>query len=396
MRHSSKIDAEVIIIGGGLAGLTLAASLGAAGIDVICLEREEPARMKAPAFDGRTTAVAGGPKKVLENCGVWEYLAPDACPILSIHVADQDSPPALDFHHHEIGDEPFGWIVENGALRRALQKRIAALKPHVRVVAPAHMKSIACDGAGPARVTLTDGRILTCQLIVGADGRRSETRAQAGIKAYGWDYGQTAIVCTVRHEIPHDNIAVENFLPNGPLATLPLTKQRSSIVWSEKSATANFLMALDEKAFTQELQSRVGAWLGAIKIEGKRFAYPLNLKHARRYTATRLALVNEAAHGIHPIAGQGLNIGMRDIAALSAELTRAARLGLDLGHPEILRRYEKARKFDTGTMVLGMDLLVRLFSNASPSLEAARRFGLGAVGLMPPVRRFFMRTAVGG
>jgi 2-octaprenyl-6-methoxyphenol hydroxylase len=257
------------------------------------------------------------------------------------------------------------------------------------------MKKIECCDSEPARIILTDGRVLSCQLIVGADGRRSETREQAGIETYGWDYGQTAIVCTVRHELPHENVAVENFLPNGPLATLPMTKQRSSVVWSEKTATANFLMALDEKDFTRALEDKIGPWLGAATLEGKRFSHPLSLQHARRYTSSRLALINEAAHGIHPIAGQGLNIGMRDIAALHAELTRASQLGLDLGNPDILQRYEKARKLDTGTMVLSLDLLVRLFSNAIPPVQAARRLGLGLVSLTPQVRRFFMRTAVG-
>lgn len=388
------LHAEVIIIGGGLGGLTLAASLGAAGIDVICLEREEPRATRTAQYDGRTTAIAYGPQQVLAACGVWPYLEKDACPILHIRVADQDSPPALDFHAREVGDVPFGWIADNLKLRLALEKRIAQLKKHVRVIAPARMAKIEADAASLARVTLTDGCVLTAQLVVGADGRRSESREQMGIKAYGWDYGQTAVVCTVKHDWPHDNIAVENFLAAGPLATLPMTGQRSSIVWSERAATAQYLMGLDEKAFTLELESRIGAWLGPIELEGQRFAYPLNLRHAERYTATRFALVSEAAHGIHPIAGQGLNLGMRDIAVLCEELTRAAQLGMDLGDPSILRRYEAARKRDNGPMVFGMDMLVRLFSNSIPPLQSARRFGLGLVKHTGPARRFFMRAAM--
>ncbi len=397
------IACEVVIVGGGLGGLTLAASLGAAGIDVVCLEREAPSRTRSAAHDGRTTAIAYGPQQVLAACGVWDKIERDACPILRIHVADQDSPPSLSFLHHEVGAAPFGWIVDNRTLRRALEERIAELKRHVRVLAPAQMATLDC-GALQARVTLTDGRVVTAQLAVGADGRRSASREQAGIGSYGWDYGQTAIVATLLHEIPHDNIAVENFLPGGPLATLPMTDarrghdgltHRSSLVWSEQTAAAQALMTCDEAAFTAALQEKVGAWLGRVRLEGPRFAYPLNLRRAKRLTAPRFALVSEAAHGIHPIAGQGLNLGMRDIAALRDELVRATRLGLDLGHPDILRRYEHARRFDNGAMVLGMDLLVRLFSNAIPPVQTARRFGLGLVQHIGPVRRFFMRVAMG-
>ncbi len=389
----TKCKSDVVIIGGGPSGLALAAALGSAGFSVVCLERNAPRADGKARNDGRTTALSFGSVKILEKCGVWRMLEKSACPILDIRIADCDSPAFLDFGHKEIGDLPFGWIVENHFFHRALLNRARALK-NVRIVAPAAMATLETNDV-EARVILTDGRVLMAALAIAADGRASPCREQAGIPVYGWDYGQTALVCTIAHEFPHHNVAVEHFLPGGPLATLPMTRKRSSIVWTERSEAADILKKMSDKNFAAALEEKVRGWLGRIRLAGPRFAFPLSLKHAARYTDRRLALIGDAAHGIHPIAGQGFNLGMGDIGALTEELERAAMLGLDLGDALMLRRFEKRRKFTDGNMVLATDALDRLFSNSIPPIEAARRFGLNAVGQLPPLKRFFMRTAMG-
>lgn len=384
------MNADVIIIGGNYSGLSLAACLGNAGLDVTVLERGPK---KLARFDGRTLALSFRSMRLLREAGAGHLITRDACPMLDIRIADQDSPAHLDFHHHDVGTEPFGWIIENHLFHRALNKRLADLKS-VRVISSAAVKKL--EFADPlAMVTLEDRRVFKAPLIVGADGRNSMCRTAAGIEVYGWKYRQTAIACVIKHSKPHHNIAVEHFQPGGPFATLPMTKKRSSIIWTEKTATADALMKMDERDFTQRLQAKVEDWLGEVKLAGARFAYPLTLQHARRYIAPRLALIGDAAHSIHPIAGQGFNLGMGDIEVLTEELTQVVRLGLDAGNPEFLRRYEKRRKFDNGNMVLVTDGLVRLFSNSIPPIESARRFGLGAVQNLPPLKRFFMRTAMG-
>jgi 2-octaprenyl-6-methoxyphenol hydroxylase len=384
---------DVIIVGGGPAGLTLAACLGTAGFSVLCIERE--ARRTAGQIaqrDSRTTALSYSSMHILEACGVWSRLQKEACPILDIRVADRSSPLFLDFGHREVGDHPFGWIVENHIFHDALQKRVRELRS-VRLM-PGNMERLETDDAA-ARVILGDGRAFTASLVIGADGRQSACRTQVGIPSYGWKYGQTAIVCMIAHDKPHRNVAVEHFLPGGPLATLPMTKQRSSIVWTEKPAAAAALMKMSGEDFTAALQERVEDWLGVIRLMSRRFAHPLSLQHAEHYTARRFALIGDAAHGIHPIAGQGFNLGMGDIGALADELTHAACLGLDPGNETALRRYESRRKFANGNMTLMTDVLDRLFSNSIPPIEAARRYGLGMVQHLPPLRRFFMRTAMG-
>lgn len=385
---------DVVIVGGGPSGLTLAACLGAAGFSVVCLERKAPRSAKELARnDGRTTALSYASMQILGACGLRPKLEKQACPILAIRVADQNSPLYLDFHHQDVGDKPFGWIIENHLFHRALYEKVRALKS-VRLAAAAQVKSFERNGH-QARIVLENGQKYAADLVIGADGRHSLTRDEAGIPLYGWDYDQTAIVCTLSHAKPHNNVAVEHFLPGGPLATLPMTGQRSSIVWTEKKETADTLMQMSEKNFTSELQDKVQGWLGTVKLTGPRFAYPLSLTHAAKYTAPRFALIGDAAHGIHPVAGQGFNLGMGDIGALLSELTRAASLGLDLGDPSVLRAYEKKRKFANGNMVLLTDMLDRIFSNANPPLAAVRRLGLGAVQALPPLKRFFMREAMG-
>lgn len=388
---------DVIIVGGNYSGLSLAVALGSAGINVIVLER---GLKKRAQFDGRTLALSFRSMKLLREAQVANEIIKDACPILDIRVADQDSSSHLDFNHTEVGQNPFGWIVENHLFHHALEKRIKALKS-VQVVTSAFVKHLTFENTSAA-VTLEDGRVFKALLIVGADGRNSYCRAAANIPTYGWNYRQTAMACVIQHDKLHENIAVEHFQPGGPFATLPMTDgasrrnpHRSSIIWTEKTAAADALMQADDQTFVAKLQAKVEGWLGNIELAGKRFAYPISLQHAEYYTAKRFALIGDAAHSIHPIAGQGFNLGMGDIAVLTDELTHASRLGLDLGDTELLRRYEKRRKFDNSNMVLMTDGLTRLFSNSIRPVESMRRFGLGAVQHLPELKKFFMRTAMG-
>jgi 2-octaprenyl-6-methoxyphenol hydroxylase len=394
MAQTKKTIDDIVIVGGGPSGLATAACLGAAGFSTVCLERAPPkAAAKSASSDGRTTALSYASVQILKIAGVWARLEKQACPILDIRVADGASTAFLDFDHRDIGKGPFGWIVENGLFHKALRVRLRELK-NVRLITGAVMEKITVDDSA-AHVVLADGRIFSARLAIGADGRNSQCRAQAGIETYGWDYGQTSIVCAIAHDKPHRNVAVEHFLPGGPLATLPMLGRKSSIVWTEKKAAAAHLIKMNDADFTAALEEKVRDWLGSIRLAGPRVAYPLSLRHARSYTAARLALVGDAAHGIHPIAGQGFNLGMGDIGALLDELIRAAHLGLDVGNREILRRYERRRKFANGNMVLMTDTLDRLFSNTIPPIAAVRRFGLGAVQKLAPLRRFFMREAMG-
>jgi 2-octaprenyl-6-methoxyphenol hydroxylase len=384
---------ELGIVGGGLNGLTLAIACAAAGIEVAVVDRENPARMRSASFDGRASAIAFGSKRVLEGIGVWPLVADRAEPILEIRVADDSSPLFLHYDHREIGSDPLGWIVENRDLRQALYRRAGQL-PGLRLIAPMRVEGAEREPA-VATLRLADGTQLDAQLIAAADGKDSPLRAGAGIRAIAWSYPQTGLVATVRHERPHRGIAVEHFLPAGPFAILPMTGDRSSIVWTERAALAPHLLALDDASFHRELASRFGDFLGAIEVEGPRWSYPLAFLHAERYVAPRLALVGEAAHVIHPIAGQGLNLGIRDVAALAECLVDAHRLGLDLGDPAPLARYQSWRRLDTLMLSAVTDGLNRLFSNRVAPVKLARDLGLAAVGKAPPVKRLFMRHAMG-
>jgi 2-octaprenyl-6-methoxyphenol hydroxylase len=389
----AEIRAELSIVGGGLNGLTLGIACAGAGIETAIIDRENPSRMTAPGFDGRTSAIAFGSKRVLEAVGVWPRLAGRAEAIREIRVADAGAPLFLHYDHREIGADPFGWIVENRDLRAALYARAAEL-PALRLIAPASVAEARREPAGTT-LALADGGTVRSQLIAAADGKDSALRQAAGIRVAAWAYPQLAIVATIRHERPHHGVAVEHFLPAGPFAILPMTGNRSSIVWTERAALAPKLAALPDDAFRAELGARFGDFLGALEFEGPRWTYPLAFLHAERMVAPRLALIGEAAHLIHPIAGQGLNLGIRDGAALAECLVDGKRLGLDLGDDEILRRYQRWRRFDAILLASVTDGLNRLFSNSLPPLKLARDLGLAAVGQVPPVKRFFMRHAMG-
>lgn len=391
------IATEVIVLGGGLAGLTMAAALATAGVPVVCIDRDRPDAQAADDFDIRTTAIAYGSMRVLDAAGVWGHLGGAAGPILDIRVADQFSPLFLHYDHRELKldglNRPFGWIVDNRDLRRALFARARELAGLVHL-APARAVAIHRDRSG-VRVVLADGRVVCGRLVIGADGRGSLARESAGIATRRWSCGQTAIICTIGHERPHRGVAVEHFLPGGPFAVLPMTGNRSSIVWSERAALAPMYLKLPDDAFIEEVQRRCGGYLGEIELLTRREGWPLSVLLAERFVADRLALVGEAAHAIHPVAGQGLNLGLRDVAALAEVVVDRHRLGLDVGDPEALARFQRWRRFDTLLLAAVCDGLVRLFSNDVTPLKLARDLGMAAVHRLPPLKRFFMRHAMG-
>ncbi|TWA69209.1 2-octaprenyl-6-methoxyphenol hydroxylase /2-octaprenyl-3-methyl-6-methoxy-1,4-benzoquinol hydroxylase [Azospirillum brasilense] len=394
---AQEITTDVVVLGGGLAGLSMAAALATAGVPVVCIDRDSPDRQAGDDFDIRTTAVAYASMKVLEGAGVWKHMEPDAGPILDIRVADQFSPLFVHYDHTELTwdgkSQPFGWILDNKDMRRALFARAKEL-PGLHHLAPAQAVSIERTRAG-ATVTLADGRVVKARLVVGADGRRSLARESAGIKLRTWAYDQTAIICTIRHSEPHNGVAVEHFLPNGPFAVLPMTGNRSSIVWSEKRSLVDMYLKLPEDQFIDELTRRSGGYLGDIELVTRRDAWPLSVLLAERFIAERVALIGEAAHAIHPIAGQGLNLGLRDVAALAEVIVDAHRLGLDVGSPEVLARFQRWRRFDTVLLAVVCDGLVHLFSNNIPPIKLARDVGMAVVNRLPPLKRFFMRHAMG-
>jgi 2-octaprenyl-6-methoxyphenol hydroxylase len=387
-------DFELLIAGGGLNGLLLGIACAGAGLSVAVVDRQDPAAMLEASFDGRSSAIAYGSQQVMEALGVWPRVAAEAEPILEIRVADDNAPLFLHYDHRELGTgTPFGWIVENLVLRRGLIEHARSL-PSLSLLAPLAVENIVAS-ADAASASLSDGRRLRARLAAAADGAQSPLRRAAGIRTVEWRYRQTAIVTTVRHQRPHAGVAVEHFLPAGPFAILPMTGNRSSIVWTEREELAPRLMSLPEHEFTAELAARFGDFLGPVEPIGPRWSYPVGLMLAERYVDRRLALVGEAAHLIHPIAGQGLNLGIRDVAALAEIVIDQRRLGLDIGDAGVLRRYQEWRRLDTVLLAAVTDGLNRLFSNSLPPLRLARDLGLAAVNRLPLLRRFLMRDAMG-
>src|SRR5437870_1866303 len=387
-------DAELVIAGGGLNGMLLGVACAGAGLSTIVIDRQDPAAMAADSFDGRSSAIAYGSRLVFDGIGLWPEIAGMAEPIREIRVADDNSPLFLHYDHRELQDNaPLGYIVENRVLRRALLTRAATLRS-LKLLAPQTVTAMEASEAGAA-VVLGDGARLRIRLVVAADGKDSPLRQAAGIRTVEWRYEQTGIVTTVAHQRPHGGIAVEHFLPAGPFAILPMTGNRSSIVWTEHAALAPRLLALPEAAFAEELRARFGDFLGEIEPVGPRWSYPLALMQAERYVARRLALVGEAAHVIHPIAGQGLNIGIRDIAALAELIVDARRLGLDIGDPSGLENYQRWRRADALLLAAVTDGLNRLFSNTIAPVRLVRDVGLAMVNRLPPLKRLLMRHAMG-
>ena len=404
MRDTQTVEA--VIVGAGMAGLTLAHALAGAGIEVAVVDRADPAAFADAAFDGRTTAIAAGSVNVLDGIGMWDGLAPNSCPIDTIRVSDGDALMFMHFDHQEVGDVPLGHILENRDIRAHLLAA-AATSPHIQLLAPANIDAIE-RGLGGVVVRLDGDREIRARVIFACDGRGSSLRQEARIPVTEWRYDQSSFVCTIAHERPHQNIAHERFLPGGPFAILPMRdldkpimspagplRHAASIVWSESNDLVPAIRDFDDDAFTAQLAQRVGGFLGEIALAGPRWVHPLGLSHAAHYTDRRLALVGDAAHAIHPIAGQGLNMGIRDVAALAEVVVDARRLGRDIGDPDILAAYERWRRFDNMLLAVVTDNLTRLFSNDIPPVRAARDLGLGIVNAIPAARKFSMRHAMG-
>ncbi len=389
----ADVAVDVLVIGGGLVGGTLACGLAGHGVSVLVAERDDPAGWMTNTHDGRASAVALGCQRIFEALGIWRHMAPDCQPIEDIRIVDSNRPWYMHYHRHDAGDEPMGYMAENQVTRRAIQTRLAAL-PLVEQRAPATVDHLERDAHG-VRARLSDGTAVRARLAVAADGRHSPTRAAAGIGTAGLGYGQGAIVLTVEHDIDHQGTAIEHFLPGGPFATLPLRGRRSSIVWTERADWIDDLMDLPEDRFKAEFMARFGDHFGDVRFVGPRFSYPLSLQMADRYVDRRLALVGDAAHGMHPVAGQGMNYGLRDAAVLLEGIVRAHRLGLDIGTPDVLRRYQGLRWIDNAVMLAATDGIVRLFSNDIEPLRLARTAGLAVVDRLGPMKRLFMRHAMG-
>ena len=395
---SERIETDIAIIGGGLNGAALALALAREGFAVRVFDAAPLATRADEGFDGRATAIAAGSRTMLRALGVWGRVEDTVEPISDILVSDGRvsegaSPLFLHFDHREVGEEPFGTLVENRFLRSALYDAMGE-SDAIEHIAPVKVERVEY-GTGWATLHLDDGTEHRARLAVACDGRRSRTARAAGIRYTGWEYGQTGIVCTVEHEQPHQGVAHEYFLPSGPFAILPLKGNRSSLVWTERVDLAKTAMALDDAGFEAEVARRFGAFLGDVRVTGPRWSYPVSLSLAHDYVKPRLALVGDAAHGVHPIAGQGLNLGFKDTAALAETLGAAARRGEDIGDLNVLRRYERWRRFDNTSMALGMDVLNRLFSNDLAPVRLARDIGIAAVGRVGPLRRMFMRQAAG-
>ena len=390
-----KFDDDILIAGGGLNGLTLAIALGSAGFRVCLVEPTPTEQRMAQGFDGRSYALAVSSMRVLQTLGVWQTLG-DVQPILEIKVTDGragegPSPLMLAFDHAEIEEGPMGYMVEDRHLRPALLNvakaaSITQIDESVRHHTP--------DATG-VTVTFSSGITRRAKLLIGCDGRTSAIAERSGINRTGWSYDQTALVTAIAHEKPHNGIAHQFFMPSGPLAVLPLTHNRASIVWTEDATKAAAIQAMDDEGYLAELRPRFGGFLGDIELAGTRFTYPLALSIVQNFVADRVALVGDAAHVVHPIAGQGLNAGLKDVAALAEVLIDAERRGEEIGRIDVLQRYAQWRRFDATALAAATDAINRLFSNDNPLLRGLRDNGLGLTNAMPGLRRRLIREAAG-
>ncbi len=392
---SSEYGPDIVISGGGLVGGALALGLARHGIACTVIDRLAPDQTISSTFDGRASAISASGQKFLEAIGLWPRLAAHAQPILDIRVSDGPSLLFLHYDHRDLGEGPLGYMVENRHLRAAIAAELAAQSAHINIVAPVSAHGFHQD-ADDAFITLSDGREISAKLVVAAEGKNSTLRDAAGMRLTGWSYPQTAIVATIGHDVAHAGIAHERFLPAGPFAILPLEGgHRSSLVWTEASSRAADYLALSDERFLNEIAERVGGFLGELNLIGPRFSYDLGLQFAARYVSGRLVLIGDTAHAIHPIAGQGLNLGLRDVAALIEILVDTVHLGLDPAHPTGLDRYQRWRRADNLLMAGVTDILNRLFSNDIAPVRLARDVGLGIINRIPPLKKFFMRHAMG-
>jgi 2-octaprenyl-6-methoxyphenol hydroxylase len=392
-------DTDILIAGGGLNGPALALALAQGGFRVTVVDaRPAPARAEA-GFDGRAYALAIASVRLLKAVGLWAAVADKAQPILEIKASDGRAgegaaPFFLHFDHAEIEEGPMGHMLEDRYLYAAFLEAMQST-PGITLLSG---ETVVAQEVGPsgATVKLASGQKVTAGLLVGCDGRGSGVAARAGIRRMGWSYGQTALVTAIRHERDHMGVAQQFFMPSGPLAILPLQGGHcSSIVWSEADDVAAAIQALPNEQYLQALRPRFGDFLGEVSLAGARFTYPLSLSLAERFVAPRVALVGDAAHGVHPIAGQGLNLGLRDVAALAEVLILARRRGEDPGSSVPLEEYQRWRRFDATALALGMDAVNRVFSTDNPLLRLGRDIGMGVVGALPGLRRTFIRQAAG-
>lgn len=394
--ETSLLKTDIVIAGAGYVGMTTAVAIktGAPQLVVTIIDAAPAGQWKK---DPRASAIAAAATRMLEQLGCWQAIKADAQPINDMvitdsRVSDPVRPVFLTFDGEVNPGEPFAHMVENKVLNASLHAKAAELGIHVIEGCGVETFTTA---ANAVTVTLADGRVLETRLLIGADGVRSKMRDQAGIKTVHWSYGQSGIVCNVSHERPHEGRAIEHFLPAGPFAILPLKGNRSSLVWAERTEDANRLIAQDDFVFEAELEQRFGHHLGEIRVEGNRRAFPLGLTLAREFVKPRFALVGDAAHGIHPIAGQGLNLGFRDAATLAQVIVDTERLGLDIGSFAALEKYQTWRRFDTLQMGVSTDVLTRLFSSDNLALRTMRDIGLGLVDRMPAMKNYFIKQAAG-
>lgn len=401
---SNQQSTEIAIIGGGMVGLAQAIALAQSGLQVVVIDREDPQAILRAEFDGRTSAIAWKSVQFLKEIGAWQYIEPNAQPILDIRVSDNNSLLFTHFDHKQIGDDPFGYIVENRHIRAGLYQRAGELN-NLKLLAPTEIKDL---NFSERKITIHNPQsTINYQLLIAADGKHSYTRKAAGIEVDVRDYKQSGIVCTIEHELPHHGLAHEKFLPAGPFAVLPMRQTvnsknslqfagRSSLVWTEPTHLTPIYMQMSDADFIAEICKRCD-YLGEIKLvnvgQKNRWAYPLSLSHARKYTADSLVLIGDAAHSIHPIAGQGVNLGFRDVIDLTAMILSKRRLGLPLS--AALPDYEKKRRLDNSLMIFATDTLNRLFSNNITPIRLARDLGLGLVNEIRPLKKFFMKAASG-
>ncbi len=384
---------DVIILGGGLVGLTLALALEKHGLQTAIIDPVDPKTTLKPDFDGRATAIASASWRMFEAIGLADELRPSGCPIRRIEVRDGLSPECLDFTT-QADEDALGIMVENRLIRKALVDAVAQ-RSGIALFTPDTPQSIDRNDH-QVNVTLASGRMLTAPLVLVCEGRNSPTRESVGIPITHWRYNHRAIISAFDHSIPHENVAHEIFFPAGPFALLPMQPgTRSALVWTVDEKDAEGTLALGDRAFAAEVQKRTGGVLGDITMAAHRSSYKLGFHHAARLTDQRLALVGDAGHGIHPIAGQGLNLGLRDAATLVQVLVEGARLGLDLGDAQLLERYERWRGLDTFMVALATDSLTRIYGVPGKTARAVRRFGMGAIQQIKPVKSILMAEARG-
>jgi len=385
---------DVTIVGGGLVGLSMACVLTQEGISVSLIETQDPKKQTDDKFDGRCSAIAPASVNIFKAMGIWNDLKKHAGPVKEVFVTDGDSPAFLHIGKEEWSTGTMGYMIENRFIRRALFGKLLKQK-NITLFAPAKYKNIDYD-ENLVRVELEDKKILTCKLLIAADGRFSKIREKAGIKTFHTDYNQSGIVCAIKHEKDHKCTAQERFLPAGPFAILPMVDRHySSLVWAEKPELASHIVELDKKSFEVEVQKRFGDYLGKIELVGKRWCYPLSLTFAHKYSSTRMCLLGDAAHAIHPVAGTGFNLSLRDVAQLAELIIEMKGLGLDIGGATVRESYERLRKKDNLFMIAATHGLTRLFSNKLVPLKLARNTGLAIFNKVPPIKKFFMHYSMG-